>query len=69
VARELAAGLGLGGRARKVSSNAERARVNVRKRVLDAITRIGEHNPALAKYLEQTVKTGTFCSYRPARRL
>ena len=69
VARELAAGLGLGGKARRASSNVERARVNVRKRLLDAITRIGEHSPSLAKHLEQTVKTGTFCSYRPARRL
>ncbi|HTL31870.1 MAG TPA: hypothetical protein VL326_02030, partial [Kofleriaceae bacterium] len=69
VASELAAGLGLGGKARRASSNVERARVNVRKRLLDAITRIGEHSPALAKHLEQTVKTGTFCSYRPARRL
>jgi tetratricopeptide (TPR) repeat protein len=67
VAGELAAGLGLGGRARRQSSNVERARVNVRKRVLDAITRIGEHNTSLAQHLERTIKTGTFCVYRPAR--
>jgi hypothetical protein len=67
VASELAAGLGLGGRARKASSNVERARVNVRKRVLDAITRIGEHSPTLAQHLEQTIKTGTFCVYHPGR--
>ncbi|HUS31609.1 MAG TPA: hypothetical protein VMZ53_24050, partial [Kofleriaceae bacterium] len=67
VAGELAAGLGLGGKARRASSNVERARVNVRKRVLDAIMRIGEHSPSLAKHLEQAIKTGTFCAYHPSR--
>jgi hypothetical protein len=68
VASELAHGLGLGGRARKASSNVERARVNVRKRVLDAITRIGEHDTDLSHHLEVAVKTGAFCSYNPSGR-
>ena len=44
----------------------ERARVNVQRRVKDAIRRIGEQSPGLAEYLTWTVRTGTFCSYRPA---
>jgi hypothetical protein len=65
LASQLAQGVGLGGRARKASSTAEKARINVRKRLLDAIHRIREHSPALAKHLERSVKTGSFCSYDP----
>jgi hypothetical protein len=62
---ELAHAVGLGGRARKASSTAEKARINVRKRLLDAIGRIREHSPALARHLERSVRTGTFSSYDP----
>jgi hypothetical protein len=65
LASELAHGVGLGGRARKASSTAEKARINVRKRILDAISRIREHSPALAKHLERSIRTGIFCSYDP----
>jgi hypothetical protein len=65
LASELAKGVGLGGRGRKASSTAEKARINVRKRILDAIGRIREHSPALAKHLERSVRTGTFCCYDP----
>lgn len=62
---EIAQGVGLGGRGRKASSTTEKARINVRKRILDAIRRIREHSPALAKHLERSVRTGIFCSYDP----
>jgi hypothetical protein len=65
LAGELARGVGLGGRGRKASSTAEKARVNVRQRLLDAMTRIAEHSPTLAKHLRQAVRTGAFCSYDP----
>jgi hypothetical protein len=65
IAGELAQGVGLGGRGRKASSTAEKARVNVRKRILDAISRIREHSPTLAKNLERSIRTGIFCSYDP----
>jgi tetratricopeptide (TPR) repeat protein len=65
LASELAQGTGLGGRSRKASSTAEKARINVRKRLLDAFTRIGEHSPALGKHLRRSIKTGIFCSYEP----
>jgi hypothetical protein len=68
IAAELARGVGLGGRARKAASTTEKARVNVRQRLLDAIARIGEHDPALAERLRGAVKTGTFCSYHPEKR-
>jgi tetratricopeptide (TPR) repeat protein len=65
LANELARGVGLGGHARKASSTTEKARVNVRQRLLDAMTRIAEHSPALGKHLRQAIRTGTFCSYDP----
>ncbi len=65
ISEELARGVGLGGRARKAASSVEKARVNVYKRLHDAIARIEAHSPALAKHLRQTISTGTFCRYDP----
>ena len=42
-----------------------RARVNVQRRLKDAIRRIAEHEAALGRYLDATVRTGTYCVYRP----
>jgi hypothetical protein len=65
VAEQLASAVGLGGRDRKAASNVERARVNVQRRLKDAIRRIAEHDAALGRYLDATVRTGTYCVYRP----
>jgi hypothetical protein len=65
VAEQLASAVGLGGRDRKAASNVERARVNVQRRLKDALRRIGEHDPALGRYLDATVRTGTYCVYMP----
>jgi len=62
---ELARAVGLGGRDRRAASNAERARVNVTRTIRIAIGRIKEHHSGLAKYLDKTIRTGTFCSYQP----
>jgi len=61
--RELARALGLGGRARRAGSAAERARVNVTRAIKRTIAHIAENHPALGAHLARTVKTGTFCSY------
>jgi len=34
-------------------------------RLRDAIRRIAEHDAALGGYLDATVRTGTYCVYRP----
>ena len=60
---QLSAAFGLGGRARKVGSAAERARVNVRNSVTTAIRSIEPHGPELAEHLRKAVRTGTFCWY------
>jgi hypothetical protein len=65
LARELAAGVGLGGRLRQAVSPAERARQSVTKAIKGALPRISEQSPTLGAHLETTVRTGTFCSYTP----
>jgi len=64
---ELAAGLGLGGSARRVSGPSERARKAVYNRVRNALGRIREAHPELARHLEASVRTGHRCSYQPER--
>ncbi len=66
---ELARAVGLGSRDRKAASSSERARVNVTRAVKSVLARIDEHSPALGLHLAATVRTGTFCSYRPDPRL
>jgi hypothetical protein len=63
--KELTRVAGLGGATRKAGSAAERARVNVQRRVKDAIDRIAELDGALGAYLERAIRTGSFCCYRP----
>lgn len=69
IARELARAVGLGGRDRSTSSGAERARINVTRAVKAVIRRIARGNANLGRYLETTIHTGTFCSYRPDPRM
>ena len=57
--------MGLGGRDRKAASSSERARVSVTKAIRATIKRITEHDPILARELETTVRTGTFCVHEP----
>jgi uncharacterized membrane protein len=63
---ELAQAVGLGGRRRKAASVAERARVNVTKRIKIALRKISEQHPTLGEHLTQTIRTGTFCVYAPS---
>jgi tetratricopeptide (TPR) repeat protein len=42
-----------------------RARVNVQRRIRDAIRRIEGHHPRLAEHLDRSVRTGTYCAYEP----
>lgn len=65
IAEQLAAAVGLGGRNRRASSNAERARSAVTKRIKEAINRIADVMPPLGCHLGARIKTGYFCSYNP----
>ncbi len=62
---ELSRAVGLGGRDRRAASGAERARLNVTKAIKAVLAKIAEHNQSLGGHLEATVRTGTFCSYKP----
>jgi hypothetical protein len=65
IIEQLAAAVGLGGRDRRASSDAERARSAITKRIKEAINRIGEVIPPLGCHLAARIKTGYFCSYNP----
>jgi hypothetical protein len=64
---EITRAVGLRGRDRRSGSQVERTRVRVTNVIRDAIAQINKHNPALASLLRDTVRTGTYCSYRPSQ--
>jgi hypothetical protein len=63
--RQLSEAFGLSGRARATGSAAERARAAAGWRVRAALRQAAEAHPALGRHLDNTVRTGTWCSYRP----
>ena len=63
IASYLAGGIGLAGRARTTGSDAERARVTVRKAIVAALARIAETDPQLGRHLRNRVRTGLRCRY------
>ncbi len=65
LAAQLAGAVGLGGHDRRAASDAERARINVQRRLKDAVASIGACDAELGRYLAATVKTGTYCSFTP----
>jgi hypothetical protein len=62
---ELAAAAGLGGRARLLGDETEKARKTVTARIRHTIGRIGRVHPQLAEHLHACVQTGTRCRYQP----
>jgi hypothetical protein len=65
IANYLASAVGLGGRDRRASSDAERARSAVTKCIKKAIQKIGDAIPSLGSHLADRIKTGYFCCYNP----
>jgi tetratricopeptide (TPR) repeat protein len=63
--RELIRALGLGGQQRRTGGASERARINVQRRLRDALRRITLQHAELGQRLERAIKTGLYCSYRP----
>jgi tetratricopeptide (TPR) repeat protein len=62
---ELARAMGIGGRDRRLSAGAEKARLNVTRALRAAIARIEQADPDAGGILDRCVRTGTFCSYHP----
>ena len=65
IADHLAWAIGLGGRDRKISSDAERARWAVTKCIKKAIQKVDDAIPSLGYHFAARIKTGYFCSYNP----
>lgn len=63
VVRELGTAMGLGGRARRTGSHAERARLVVTKRIKAAVASIRAVHPRLGHHLATSVRTGVLCVY------
>jgi len=63
VLAELAGSLGLGGRPRRFTDEAERARVNVTRAIRSAIRKIGDQQPDLGRHLDACITTGARCCY------
>ena len=63
--QQLSGAFGLSGRSRATGSAAERARSAVGWRIRAALRQVAEAHPALGRHLQNAVRTGTWCSYRP----
>ncbi len=63
--KELSRAIGLGGRPREAGATAERARMSVARSIRYALAKIDEQHPALGQHLQQAIRTGTYCEYRP----
>jgi len=65
LAEVVARDFGLGGRVRRVGDPVERARKTVSTRIRRTIAMIGRAHPELARHLERSIDTGSWCAYRP----
>jgi len=65
ILEQLEAATGIGGTARLVPGNAERARVRITKSIRFAVGRVGDVVPEAGRHLAASVRTGAFCSYEP----
>jgi len=63
---ELRRTTGLGGRSRRFSDNAERARKTVSARIRDTLRHLEVRHPELARHLRESVSTGSACRYQPS---
>jgi AAA ATPase domain len=59
----ISSALGLGGRRRSFSTDAERARVAVRKAILRAVSDIELRSPSIGLHLREHIHTGVHCQY------
>ena len=61
----LTAAIGMGGRTRRASGTAERARTAVTHRLRSTIRQFADAHPELGRHLRASVNTGLYCSYTP----
>ena len=63
----LAASLGMGNRTRVAPGSSERARSAVTHLLRRTVRDVGKVHPALGSHFGHSIKTGTYCAYRPER--
>jgi TolB-like protein/tetratricopeptide (TPR) repeat protein len=63
----LSGSLGLGGKSRRLGSAAERARSAVTWRIRNAIRKIASVHPPLGRHLDNSIRTGIYCTYVPEK--
>ena len=63
--QQLAQAFGLGGRARRAASAAERARLNVTRALRSATAALAEALPEAGNILDRRLRTGLYCAYEP----
>ena len=61
----LTAAIGRGGRTRRASGTAERARTAVTQRLRSTMRQLADAHPELGRHLRASVSTGLYCSYTP----
>ena len=67
--KQLSEAFGLGGRDRNGGSSVQRARSAVTYRVRAAIKQLAAADPVLGRHLDNSVRTGVWCSYHPEAEL
>jgi predicted ATPase len=63
LSREIERAVGIGGRDRRMGSNAERARLSVTAAIKTALEKISQYDPTLSEWLDGHIRTGLFCRY------
>ena len=67
VVAELSRSFGLGGRDRRASSAAEKARLNVTRAMRAAVAALADALPDAGVVLDRRLRTGSYCAYEPHR--
>ena len=65
VNNELSAAVGLGGRDRRTSDQAERPRLRIGKTIRSALNAIRDRDPSLGHHFSACIRTGYYCAYLP----
>src|SRR5262249_54213973 len=65
----LSQAFGLAGKPRRLGGAVERARTAVTWRIRSAVRKILAVHPALGRHFENSIRTGTYCSYSPEKEL
>jgi tetratricopeptide (TPR) repeat protein len=69
IVETLSQALGLAGKSRRLGGTVERARTAVTWRIRSAIRKAVAVHPALGRHLENSVRTGTYCTYAPEKKV